>query len=94
MKKIFLGTILSFVFCSTMFAQEKPSILEDYKIIVGMIEDIYENLSNLKERQYKLENTFSKIRVANKHDSSNSISNLQNIQLTDATRKELLNNLR
>ena len=47
----------------SVFAIEKPDILEDYKIIVGMIEDIYQNLGDLKERQTKLENTFSKIRV-------------------------------
>lgn len=94
MKKIFLGAVLSFLFSSTMFAQEKPSILEDYKIIVGMIEDIYANLSNLKEKQDKLENTFSKIRVVNRDGSTSSASNTQNMQLADATRKELQSNLR
>lgn len=96
MKKIFLGAVLSFLFSSTVFAQEKPSILEDYKIIVGMIEDIYQNLGDLKERQTKLENTFSKIRVVNRDGSSNSASNLQtqSIQLAETTREELLNNLR
>lgn len=94
MKKIFLGAVLSFLFSSTMFAQEKPSILEDYKIIVGMIEDIYANLSNLKDKQDKLENTFSKIRVVNRDGSTSSASNTQNMQLADATRKDLQNNLR
>lgn len=94
MKKIFLGAVLSFLFSSTVFAQEKPSILEDYKIIVGMIEDIYANLSNLKEKQDKLENTFSKIRVVNRDNSTSSASNTQNMQLADATRKELQSNLR
>lgn len=37
-----------------------------------MIEDIYINLSNIKEKQDKLENTFSRIRVVNKDGSTSS----------------------
>ena len=76
-----------------VFAVEKPDILDDYKIIVGMIEDIYINLTDLKERQVKLENKFNKIRVVNKDDST-STSSYQSIKLSEATREELLNNLR
>ena len=80
----------------SVYVIEKPDILEDYKMIVGMIEDIYVNLGDLKNRQTKLENTFGKIRVVNRDGSSNSASNLQtqSIQLAEATREELLNNLR
>ena len=77
----------------SVYAIEKPDILEDYKMIVGMIEDIYINLTDLKERQVKLENKFNKIRVVNKDDST-STSNYQSIKLSEATREELLNNLR
>lgn len=94
MKKIVLGVMASILISSAIFAQEKPSILEDYKIIVGMIEDIYINLSNIKEKQDKLENTFSRIRVVNRDGSTSSASNSQNIQLAEATREELQNNLR
>ena len=47
-----------------------------------------------KEKQDKLENTFSRIRVVNKDGSTSSASNSQNIQLAEATREELQNNLR
>lgn len=92
MKKIVIAVFITLNVA--VFAQVKPDILEDYKIIVGMIEDIYENLTNLKERQEKLENTFSKIRVVNRDGSTTSTTNMQNIKLAEATREELLNNLR
>ena len=94
MKKKFIAIFICLSI--SVFAVEKPDILDDYKIIVGMIEDIYVNLGDLKNRQTKLENTFGKIRVVNRDGSSNSASNLQtqSIQLAEATREELLNNLR
>lgn len=91
MKKIIYALLI--VFSASAFALEKPDILDDYKIIVGMIEDIYANLSDLKDRQNKLENTFSKIRVVNRNESTSAI-NSQNVQLTESTREELSNNLR
>ena len=92
MKKIVIAVFITLNVA--VFAQVKPDILEDYKIIVGMIEDIYENLTNLKERQEKLENTFSKIRVVNRDGSTTSAANMQSFQVAEATREELLNNLR
>lgn len=92
MKKIVIAVFITLNVA--VFAQVKPDILEDYKIIVEMIEDIYENLTNLKERQEKLENTFSKIRVVNRDGSTTSATNMQSFQLAEATREELLNNLR
>ena len=92
MKKVVIAVFITLNVA--VFAQVKPDILEDYKIIVGMIEDIYENLTNLKERQEKLENTFSKIRVVNRDGSTTSTTNMQSFQLAEATREELLNNLR
>ena len=91
MKKKFIAMVICLSI--SVFAVEKPDILDDYKIIVGMIEDIYINLTDLKERQVKLENKFNKIRVVNKDDST-STSNYQSIKLSEATREELLNNLR
>lgn len=91
MKKKFIAIFICLSI--SVFAVEKPDILDDYKIIVGMIEDIYINLTDLKERQVKLENKFNKIRVVNK-DNSTSTSSYQSIKLSEATREELLNNLR
>jgi hypothetical protein len=92
MKKSTIAVML--LFNMSIFAQEKPDILDDYKIMVGMIEDIYANMKDLKERQSELEKTFGNIRVVKKDTTVNSEVGVKVVQLEAETRQKLQNNLR
>lgn len=90
-KVIFIGTLILSI---NVFAAEKPDILEDYKLIVGMIDDLYSNVEELKTKQESLENTFGNIRVVKKETTPTSATSVKIEQLEEQTRIKLTNNLR
>ncbi len=88
---IFIGTLLLSI---NVFAAEKPDILEDYKLIVGMIDDLYSDVEELKSKQGNLENTFGNIRVVKKETTPTSSTSIKIEQLDEQTRIKLTDNLR
>ncbi len=92
-KSILLAALL--VINIGAFANEKPDILEDYKLIVGMIDDLYSNVDDIKSRQDNLDNKFGSIRIVKKEPNEGKLTSGVKIeQLSEETRAELLTNLK
>lgn len=105
MKKI---SIMCLMVGVSLFAQERPNILEDYKLIINLINETNDATVKLKDNQLILnnrlkfveqnlslqKNELSNLIEQNKIISANRLSNNQNYEnLSSDLRLELLKNL-